>query len=85
MRIFLLRYMRDHGVGQADMAKLMGVSPSYVSMLINGRALPRIPTAIKIARRLGVSMDDLLSVKLPLTEREEGQEKEDFGWDSFTG
>ena len=47
------------GIGQAELADLVGLSQSTISCYLNGRSIPDVYTADKIARVLDCSIDDL--------------------------
>lgn len=46
---------------QADLADLAGITPAALSQIINGKRIPRLDTACKIAEALGIPLDELLS------------------------
>lgn len=54
MRIALCRKMR--GLGQAELAERLGVSPSAVGMYAQGRRAPSIDMLILLAREFGISL-----------------------------
>ena len=58
-RIGLLR--RQKGMTQEELATQMGVSPQAVSKWENDQTCPDITALPKLARFLGVSVDELLS------------------------
>ena len=60
-RIGLLR--RQKGLTQEELASHMGVSPQAVSKWENDQTCPDISALPKLARLLGVSVDELLSGK----------------------
>lgn len=76
MRKFLLRYMQEHGLSQADMAKILAITEGYMSMLVNGNSFPRVPRAMKFARTLGVSLDDLFSFNSRIKDHENNRGNE---------
>lgn len=47
------------GVKQTWLAERAGVSPTTLSMIVNGKTLPTLRTAQKIARALGTTVDAL--------------------------
>jgi transcriptional regulator with XRE-family HTH domain len=48
------------GLNQADLATMLDVHTSHVSLLINGRRMPSVELAGRMARILHVTVDDLL-------------------------
>ena len=61
------RAMRD--LTQADLAERAGMTRASVNAIEGGRMIPSIFLALKLARALGVSVDDLF--RLPGAERAE--------------
>ncbi len=61
------RALRD--LTQADLAELAGMTRASVNAIEGGRMIPSIFLALKLARALGVSVDDLF--RLPGEERAE--------------
>lgn len=56
-----LAFWRKHrGFRQADMARLIGVSQPYLAQLENGRREGSVSIYQRLARRLGLSVDELL-------------------------
>jgi putative transcriptional regulator len=51
------RAIRD--LTQADLAELAGITRASVNAIEGGRMIPSILLALKLARALGVSVDDL--------------------------
>jgi transcriptional regulator with XRE-family HTH domain len=56
----LRRERRAHGLSLRDLADRLGVSPSLISQVETGRAMPSVSTLYAIASELDVSLDDLL-------------------------
>ena len=54
------RERRVHGLSLRDLAERLGVSPSLISQVETGRAMPSVSTLYAIASELDVSLDDLL-------------------------
>src|SRR5688500_24337 len=48
-----------------EMARQLGVSPSFVSQLENGKSQPSVATLYSLAQLLGVSMDRLFETQEP--------------------
>jgi len=57
-RMQLLLFMKLHKVGQAKLAKRVGISQSYVSKILAGKLEPRLSTAISVAKKCGVSLEE---------------------------
>lgn len=64
----LIGKMHNKGITYDDLAEEMGVTKSYISMILNGKRKPpgirgRMDAAVNnvILRRNGVTVDDLLS------------------------
>jgi len=51
--------MREHGLKQAWVAQQARISPAQMSLLANGKGEPTLRTARRIAKVLGVSIEDL--------------------------
>ena len=58
-RIAVLR--RNAGLSQAEMAQILGVSPSTVGMYEQGRRQPAVETLVRLAELFHVSTDFLLT------------------------
>lgn len=54
---------RTLGLTQADIAEATGLSQQAISSIEKGRSLPGLDTAVRIARALGVTVEDLLPVE----------------------
>lgn len=48
------------GLIQADLARLVGVTPTYISKYETGQMLPKVDTLYKISRVIGYSMEELM-------------------------
>lgn len=56
-----LRELREaRGLSQSQLAQLVGVDQSDLSHIEAGRHDPRLDTALKLARALGVSVEELV-------------------------
>jgi DNA-binding XRE family transcriptional regulator len=53
MRLFEL------GIQQNELAKQIGISPGTFSAIVQGKSEPRVSTALKIAKALGVTVEYL--------------------------
>ena len=56
----LREYMTNRGLTQAELAALLGVSQPTVSDWLNGNALPSTKKLLKISKKIGLSVDELL-------------------------
>jgi transcriptional regulator with XRE-family HTH domain len=55
-----LRYLRrDRDITQEQLAELIGMSVSFISLLERGRTSPSIDTIVNLARALGVNEGEL--------------------------
>jgi transcriptional regulator with XRE-family HTH domain len=61
------------GFSQAAVARQAGVTDSYMSLVLSGQRTPRLPVAARIARVLGVSLDEF-SLYLELLKKQRGQQ-----------
>lgn len=68
-RIAALR--RDNEMSQADLAKILKISPSTVGMYEQGRREPSADMLVALAGALGVSVDYLLTGNPDLRDRQE--------------
>ncbi len=48
------------GISQGDIAKELGVSRGFISTIENGKTNPTLATIAKMAKAVGVSVNDLL-------------------------
>ncbi|WP_392544291.1 helix-turn-helix domain-containing protein [Oryzobacter telluris] len=53
------------GMSLREVARQLGVSPSFVSQLENGKSQPSVATLYSMAQLLNVSIDDLFAVEAP--------------------
>ncbi len=51
--------MADRAMNVSQLASMVGISRQMVYSYLNNGAIPNLDTAVKIARVLGVSVDDL--------------------------
>jgi len=54
----LREYRKKNKMTQKDLAKLVGVSPDYISQIERGR-IPGMVTAIKLAKLFNTTLEDL--------------------------
>ena len=54
----LKEYRKKHKLTQKDLAKLVDVSPDYISQIERGR-IPGMVTAIKLAKLFNTTLEDL--------------------------
>jgi transcriptional regulator with XRE-family HTH domain len=43
----------------SELAREIGVNRSHVSLILNGKRMPSLPVAGKLAKAMGVSLDEL--------------------------
>ncbi|RKD21123.1 hypothetical protein BEP19_15740 [Ammoniphilus oxalaticus] len=60
----VLLLIAKEGVNLSQFAKEIGISNSYLSVLLNGRRNPSINTASKLAERLGVDIESIFSLRV---------------------
>lgn len=53
-------YRKKKGLTQSDLAKKIGVTNAYISRIENGAQIPRADVLYKIAKELGVTMEQLM-------------------------
>jgi len=54
----------ERGMTQADLARATGLSTAIVSQIVSGKTKdPRFDSVVKIARALGVSLDELAGTR----------------------
>jgi transcriptional regulator with XRE-family HTH domain len=63
---------RGAGLTQAELAKIIHVSPSTIGMYEQGRRLPAAPILVALSRVLGVSLDYLVT-GIPYTPKDAAQ------------
>ena len=56
---------QERGMRQAELAKILYISPSAVGMYEQGRRLPSLSMVIRLSQTFGVSVDYLLTGKDP--------------------
>jgi putative hydrolase of the HAD superfamily len=57
----LTKKMAERGITQADLCRLTGLASSMVSHYCTGQRVPSVPVAVKIARALNTTVDNLAS------------------------
>jgi putative transcriptional regulator len=62
MRNYIAEMRRQRGISQWELAELMGVFPARISQWENGKTLPRIDSALKLAIILQCRVEDLFSL-----------------------
>lgn len=60
----LKRIRTEKGITQGDIVRTLGVSRSFVSNIENDKTNPTLSTISKLAKAVGVSVDELLKQKL---------------------
>lgn len=53
------------GLNQRQLSRLAGLDPANLNSYEQGRLTPSVATLLRIARALGVSLDELVSVEEP--------------------
>ena len=53
--------MKEKGILGKDMAERVGVSAAMMSYIMSGLREPNVATLVRIAKELGVSLDELVS------------------------
>ena len=61
MKTPLQRILAERGISQGQLARDLGYDKGYVSKVANGHMIPRADRACRIARRLGVAVEDLFA------------------------
>ncbi len=56
----LKRIRTEKGITQGDIVRNLGVSRSFINNIENGKTNPTLATITKLARAVGVSVDELL-------------------------
>lgn len=56
----LKRIRTKKGMTQGDIVRTLGVSRSFVSNIENGKTNPTLATIVKLAKALGVSVEELI-------------------------
>ena len=54
------------GIPQGELAKRAGISPSHMNKIEKGVEIPKLETAVRIARALGVVLDAIAPVIEPV-------------------
>ena len=60
MKAVLTAYMKAHKINQSALGLKLGVDRHQVSKWINGIKSPKLETRKKMARKLGISITELL-------------------------
>ncbi len=55
----LKRLIKQSGLSQGEVAELLGITETYLSMLVNGKRKPSGPLAAEIASLLGTTIEEL--------------------------
>ena len=51
--------LRHKNMTQADLAKRVGLKREYINRIINRKITPTVPLGLRIAKALGMSIEDL--------------------------
>ena len=69
----LAKGRQAHRLSQRELARRLGVSPSLISQIENGKVQPSVATLMAVVNELGLSIDEVLhvgdSVAEPISER----------------
>lgn len=69
----LYKIMRQRNIQQKDLAEALDVSRPEISQIVNSQRQPLLSTAIRIAKILGVSLDELCGVQTVAKDKENSQ------------
>lgn len=58
-RVLLERKEAGHPISQTEIAQKLNVTKQQVSLWVNGRSFPRVPTLFQLAHLLQCQTDDL--------------------------
>ena len=72
----LYRIIRERHIMQSQLAQALDVSKAEISQIVNSQRQPLLSTAIRIAKILGVSLDELCGVQTVATAKEKAQATE---------
>lgn len=72
----LYKIMRQRNIQQKDLAEALDVSRPEISQIVNSQRQPLLSTAIRIAKILGVSLDELCGVQTVAKDKEKSQATE---------
>jgi len=61
-------WRRERGLSQGVVSRKAGIHPSYLSRIENGRVHPTVATAMRIARAMRVTPNELLGTAQPKRE-----------------
>ncbi len=62
MRYTIQDILDRRGISQREMARRTGLDYSYVNRLVNGRFVPRVDKALRLAAALEVQVEDLFAL-----------------------
>jgi len=48
-------------INRSEMARATKVDVAHISRIVNGKAAPSLPLAVKMAKHLGITVDDLVN------------------------
>lgn len=66
MKSKLSEIVEERGIKQTWLAKRAGVNTSTLSNIVNGRHLPSIEVALKIAKALNVDIDEIWELDIEI-------------------
>lgn len=56
----LKRIRKEKGISQGDIVRSLGMDRAFISNIENGKTNPTLATIAKLAKAVGVSIDELL-------------------------
>ncbi len=60
----LRAFFAKSGISQAELSAWVGVSPSYMSLIVSGSRVPSLRIAAKIADKANVPIESILNLSL---------------------
>lgn len=56
----LKKLMEEKNINQCELAETAGVSQAFICNMLKGYKIPSVPVLVRIAKRLNVSVDELV-------------------------
>ncbi|MBM7585864.1 DNA-binding XRE family transcriptional regulator [Bacillus pakistanensis] len=53
------QYLIENGIKQNFIAEKVNISSGAISLIVRGKSIPELPTAIRLARALNTTVEDL--------------------------
>ena len=57
----LKRIRKEKGISQGDIAREFGMDKAFISNIENGKTNPTLATIVRLAKAVGVSVEDLMA------------------------